>query len=376
MIISKPNALQEILFILKKYDLKKVMLITGKKSFELSGAKIFFDKNFSSNDFVYFNDFDVNPKYEDVLRGSQIAIDNSIELILCIGGGSVMDMGKLIKAIIPDYKNAKKIVSGNLPVPLKENNIPLIMVPTTAGSGSESTHFAVVYINNKKYSVANQNLLPEFVFLDGNLVSNSNKYQKACNVLDAISQSIESAWAVGSSTTSREISFRALDLCMRSYQSYVNSDTNNANQEMLIAANMAGQAINLSKTTAPHAWSYAISSSFNVPHGHAVWFTLPSIFEIHCSNKNLNLNSSIRKSDFINTINKIKNIIGIGCTDNIKSFFSKMLSSIEIYADIERDIKTNQKIRKLLSESVNVERLENNPVIFSNDDIKNIFKIN
>ena len=72
----------------------------------------------------------------------------------------------------------------------------MIAVPTTAGSGSEVTHFAVVYVGTEKYSLASQHLLPDAVILDGALVQSGSRYLKTCSVLDAMAQAVESYWAV------------------------------------------------------------------------------------------------------------------------------------------------------------------------------------
>ena len=207
MIYSNIGCTSKVSNIIAKYKSSKLMFITGKKSFSLSGADSYFKGYLEDKSHVHFYDFDVNPKLEDAIKGAKIASSNSIDMIICIGGGSVLDMGKLIKAIISDISNAENIVNGNTPI--EDSKIPIVAIPTTAGSGSESTHFAVAYIDDKKFSVADSCSLPNYVFLDGNLTKGCSKYQKACNVLDAISQAIESSWAMNSTKESRKISFKA-----------------------------------------------------------------------------------------------------------------------------------------------------------------------
>ena len=86
---------------------------------------------------VYFRDFEINPKLEDAIIGAELAEKNSVDLILGIGGGSVIDMAKLIKAFYGETSQANKIIYGEGHI--SNNSIPLIAIPTTAGSGSEST---------------------------------------------------------------------------------------------------------------------------------------------------------------------------------------------------------------------------------------------
>lgn len=368
------NSLNKIKNILKPYNVERILVVTGKNSFNKCGAKEVIDKLLKDYTISYFNDFDVNPKLNDAKKGVKLAQKDNIQLIISIGGGSVLDMGKLIKALFLNLESANEIVQGHLNV--LNPNISHFAIPTTAGSGSESTHFAVVYINNKKYSLADECLLPDEVILDGSLTLSLTKYQKACNVLDALSQSIESAWAVGSNAKSSKLSFLALSMCVNNFYNYVNADQNLiTSQAMLEASNLAGQAINITKTTSAHAWSYGLTSNHGIPHGHAVWVTLPKIFELHLTS-DANLITDPRGSEHLSSVmSKLMHILKISSHDNIDLFFKGMLSSIDIKANILKDLKIPKKSRIQLSLDVNKERMGNNPVIFEQSDINKIFQI-
>ena len=100
--------------------------------------------------------------------------------------------------------------------------------------------------------------------MDGNLATSASRYQKAANVLDAISQSIESAWSVSATYKSQKIAYHIR--AMHGAFSYVNiADLSEAAQSMIVASNMAGKAINISKTTVAHAWSYGIFQIMGFP---------------------------------------------------------------------------------------------------------------
>ncbi len=363
MHLSGINSLSEIDKVIGHHKVSKVLLVTGKDSFSSCGAQDQLIDIISAYDITFFNDFEINPKYKDAIKGAKLAQQNSIELIIAIGGGSVIDMAKLIKALYGNHNSAKEIIQGALPI--SNNSIPLIAIPTTAGSGSESTHFAVVYVSKDKYSLADLSLLPSSTILDGALTLSASRYQKACNVLDAVSQSIESAWAVNATIESQKYSFEALDLCIKYSQKYVNSDNPiEYCQPMIEASNLAGKAINISKTTAAHAWSYALSSKYNIPHGHAVWLTLPKIFEIHNSTKINNLEK---------TMTKLRKILLINSGNDIQEYFNTFLKSLGIKKKNITDFNFSIAERVKLSQSVNEERMSNNPVVFSQKDIKEIF---
>jgi len=368
------GSLTALTTILTSYSNCKILVVTGKQSFGLSGASVALKEILKGYQAIYFSDFEVNPKLDDAINGVKLALDHKVELIIAIGGGSVLDMAKLIKAFYCEPGYSTQIAKGERAV--VDCNIPMIAIPTTAGSGSEATHFAVVYVDNKKYSVADNCLLPTRVILDGQLVSSASQSQKAYNVLDAISQAIESAWAVGATQESQDLAFQSLKISIESFQRYVKDRTAvDAAQSMIEAAYLAGKAINISKTTSAHAWSYGFSSLYDIPHGHAVWLTLPKIFQIHNDIETRAERESRGQQYFRDTISKLRDVIGIGTDTEVVPFFNQMLNSIGVVARIadNLDLSSGQKIA--LSNSANNDRMTNNPVIFSDVQIKWIFEI-
>lgn len=368
------GSIESISSILDSYDLKRVLIVSGKKSFRNSGAGQILKKILAKYEVTIFNDFENNPKLLDVYKGLEIAEKNNIQIIIGVGGGSVLDMSKLIKSFFRNSSIALEALSGK--VPLQDSKIPLIAIPTTAGTGSEETHFAVVYNENIKYSLAADFLRPNFVILDGKLSLSGSRYQKACNVLDAMSQCIESAWAVNSNEDSKKIAFKALDECMKYSFDFVNekNDKQKISQKMLEASNLSGKAINFSKTTAAHAWSYAFTSFFNLPHGHAVWMTLPRIFKIHSYSGN-SYNDPRGEKYLLQIIDELMNLMWISNASSIEKYFDKFLNSIGIDVEFEKIESLSIKKRIELSKSANIERMKNNPVNFSQQQIEYIFQI-
>ena len=360
--------------IVKSYNVRRVLVVTGGKSFQSSEAKAILSECLKGYHVTYFSDFEVNPRLIDAQRGVKLAIENTIELIISIGGGSVLDMGKLIKALYSNPDEAVNLATGVKKV--TDPNIPLVAIPTTAGSGSESTHFAVVYVEGEKYSLADKCLLPADIILDGNLTLSSSRYQKACNVLDALSQSIESAWAVGSTEESQILSFAALELCIENLLDFVNEKDNCiAAQAMIMAANLAGQAINITKTTAAHAWSYGITKNYDVPHGHAVWLTLPKIFAL-CDNSCPEIVVDSRGHAYLlGVMDRLKNILNISPDRDIEEYFSSLLSSIGIKGDMANELKIGLKDRAVLSKQINMQRMANNPISFDQTQVETIFQL-
>mgnify|MGYP001071343725 CR=1 FL=1 len=368
------GALSQLSEIRAQFKAEKVMLVTGKESYAASGAKSIVDTALKDDTVLQFSDFDVNPKIEDAERGVALAIEAGIDLIVGVGGGSVMDMAKLIKAFYSTPDKTKELARGELA--MTNPGIPMVLVPTTAGSGSEATHFAVVYIGLDKYSLASQLLLPDAVILDGSLINSATHYQKACNGLDALAQAIESAWAAGSTEQSREYSFRAVSLCAEYLKDVLVSDaTDDALQGMMEASNLAGKAINISKTTAAHAWSYAITSHYKVPHGHAVWLTLPSIFEMHATASPDNVTDPRGIGHFNEIMKRLMNIWGISVATESARHLKSYLKEINVESDLTNIGADTTKKREFLSKQVNMQRMSNNPVGLVKKNIEQIFDL-
>ena len=156
-----------------------------------------------------FQGFSSNPKYEDVLRGVEAFRAENCDAVVAVGGGSSLDVGKCIKLFARMDPEQDCLAQ-----PLQENGVPLVAVPTTAGTGSESTHFAVVYVNGEKRSVASTAALPDLAILDADALDTLPLYQKKCTLLDALCQGIESAWSVCSTPESRAVALRAVRLVL------------------------------------------------------------------------------------------------------------------------------------------------------------------
>lgn len=374
-IISGLGSLSQLSDLRAKYPhAKNIMLITGKASYEASGAKRVVDAVLAKDSVIIFNDFEVNPKIEDVEGGVALARETAIDLIIAVGGGSVMDMGKLIKACYAAPNRLRQVARGEVAV--TDPKIPLITIPTTAGSGSEATQFAVVYLGLNKYSLASPCLLPDAVILDGRLVASGSRYQKACNGLDALAQAIESAWAVDSTDASRADSFLATRLCVDYLESVVSDKADDAAlQGMIEAANLAGKAINVSKTTAPHAWSYGITSHYGVPHGHAIWLTLPAIFQIHAQADEAQI-TDMRGVEYLRGIvHRLMQILSIPSASRSASVLRDYVARIGVDPHLSRIGADTVDKRRLLSEQVNMERMANNPVALGGPEIAHIFGI-
>ena len=284
---------------------------------------------FKNENVTRYSEFSVNPKLKDAIRGAEIARSLGIDVIIAVGGGSVLDMAKLIKVFLKNETYEEEIAKG---IRLfKDPQIPSIMIPTTSGSGSEATHFAVVYVNETKFSVANDCLLPDAIILDGALTLSGSKYQRTCNALDALAQAIESAWAAGSTIESRDLAFKAVSNCWDLMHKVSENECSEIEfQKMLEASNLAGQSINISKTTSAHAWSYSITSEYGLPHGHAVWMTLPAVFEIHANAPRAIVTDPRGCEHFYSVMKKLCSLLRMDHRHTKQSYLKEFLKALGI----------------------------------------------
>lgn len=263
--------------VLERENPSSIFLVTGKKSYQQCGAQKIVESILEHYKVTYFSDFSVNPLIEDVKRGIELFRRKKCDLVIAVGGGSAIDVAKSINFLAaqdgaPEDYITKKMVAAARPK-------PFVAVPTTAGTGSEATHFAVVYINKTKYSLAHEEwMLPQYVFLDAALTYNLPRYITASTGADALCQAVESYWSTNSTDESKEFARQAITIALENLAGAVNNPNAENREAMLMAANLGGKAINISKTTACHAISYPITSHFGVSHGHACTLTLGEMF--------------------------------------------------------------------------------------------------
>ncbi len=310
---------------------KHIFLVTGKDSYEQCGAKLIFDhlEQLFLQEIIHFSDFETNPKDGDVKKGAKL-FNKKIDAIVAIGGGSVIDMAKLIK------HEAKA-------------NVPLIAIPTTAGTGSEATHFATVYINGEKHSIEDVSIKPDCVMLEPVLTYSMSPRLTAITGMDALSHAIESFWAKGATGESEVYSRLAIKYIYNNLGRAVYGDKK-ARMMMFLASNFAGKAIDIARTTACHAISYTITSKFGIPHGHAVALTLPQMISFNDNKEVVECLGAKNVRDASLGVKKL--MIDVGLETSLKSLGISDINSIVA--------------------GINQERLKNNPRQLTKNNIRSI----
>ena len=315
--------------------------------------------------YVVFDQFTSNPLYEDVCKGVDLFQITKCDTILAVGGGSSLDVAKCIKLYCQMSKD-----DIYLNQEYKDTGIKLIAIPTTAGTGSESTRYAVIYYDGKKQSVTHDSIIPDVVILEPKVLTTLPLYQKKCTMLDALCQGIESWWSVNSTDESRKLSKEAVETIMRWWHEYIFKNTDVSAQHIMHAANLAGQAICITQTTAAHAFSYKITSLYKLPHGHAVAVCLSEIWTYMIAHTDKCLDK--RGQDYLNGIfNDIANTMGAEKPIEAIKIFKEMLLELEMNHPVSESLSSDIL---LLTSSVNPIRLKNNPVELDESTIHRLYE--
>lgn len=367
-VLTGTSKLPSLTSYLNSRDIKRVLLVTGKSSFSNSSARSLIEPHLQEFEVSKFHDFSSNPKIEDLVRGIQVFRQDHCQALIAIGGGSVLDMAKLIKAYQASEANFESdVVSNNVGA----CNIPLIALPTTAGSGSEATQFAVVYINNQKYSVSNKSLMPNLVFLVPEFTYSTSPYLCASTGMDALTQSIESFWSINSTEISINYSTEALGLLWKYLPLAVKQNDAAAKAEVMKAAHLAGKAINIAKTTAAHAISYSFTSYHAIPHGHAVALTIPFFcgYNSKVSDKDCN---DKRGAKYLRSIfSQIQEIIG---AEDLEQALTAFIASIGLELAIPASPEGAEYDVENILGNINAQRMKNNPRAVQNDVLRDMLK--
>lgn len=364
--------MQQILVATEKYEelndyfvenkIKKVFLVCGD-SIELLRINKYMQNLVKRQgiEVIRFSEFQSNPMYESVVQGVKVFREQHCDFIMAVGGGSAIDVAKCIKL----YSNMNPS-QNYLQQRIIPNDIKLLAVPTTAGTGSETTKYAVIYYNGKKQSITDNSCIPSTVLFDSSTLKTLPDYQRKSTMMDAFTHALESFWSINSTEESREYSRKAIKMILSNWDAYL-ANEEKGNKEMLRAANTAGKAINISQTTAGHAMSYMLTSMYGIAHGHAAALCNTACFPY-----------------LVQNTEKCIDARGRGY---LLKVLIQLAEAMECETPEEAAVKFNEMVRGLgfeipkpqigdyaeLKKSVNLERLRNYPVSLSEDVIDDLY---
>lgn len=360
------NSISDLKNILNDKHFKRLFVLCGKNSFSSSGAKVCFDETPGKKIIKYYYKENNLPEINELIFIVKELKKFKPDLILAVGGGAIIDYAKIANVV--DLKSDLKNLIKNYSYPYKKKLTKLIVVPTTAGSGAEVTSNAVIYLDGIKYSFESELLIPDSHLLIPEFLMSGSKKIKASAGFDAIAQALESLISKKSNLKSVEYATNSLNISLNSYVSFVLDPNKKNASEMCLAANLAGKAINISKTTTPHAVSYPFSSLYGLSHGHAVSLFFESFFRYNFENLNQS-DASFNLKERYETIFKTFKVKNINEFNSKIYNFKKKAGLNSSLKELNIDFLNNSE--KILS-GINVLRLGNNPVPISREEIYKI----
>ena len=311
-----------------------------------------------------FRDFQPNPLYESVLKGVERFRDEGCQALFAVGGGSAMDVAKCIKLYSTMHGDGAE--GDYLRQEIKPNDIPFLAMPTTAGTGSEATRYAVIYYEGKKQSVTHESCIPQTVLLDSNTLKTLPSYQRKATMCDALCHAIESFWSVNSTEESKGYSKAAIQGVIENMDGYL-ANTTEGRKNMLFAANLSGKAINITQTTAGHAMCYKITSLFGLAHGHAAVLCDRVLFPWMIRNTDKCIDP--RGEEYLKrTLDEIG--VAMGC-ENAERGAEKL---VRIFDSLQLDVPvaTEEQYDELKT-SVNPVRLKNHPIALDVETLDKLY---
>lgn len=310
---------------------------------------------------IRFSEFQPNPMYESIVQGVKVFREQHCDSIMAVGGGSAMDVAKCIKL----YSNMDSS-QNYLQQKIIPNDIKMLAVPTTAGTGSEATKYAVIYYNGTKQSVTNDSCIPAAVLFDGSTLQTLPDYQRKSTMMDAFSHAMESFWSINSTEESREYSKKAIRMILSNWDAYL-ANEEKGNREMLWAANIAGKAINITQTTAGHSMCYKLTSLYGIAHGHAVAICNTVLFPYLVQNIEKCIDAR-GKEYLLKVLLQLADTMGCKTPEEAADKFSEMVCGLGFEIP-KPQIGDYAELKK----SVNLERLKNYPIRLGENVIDELY---
>jgi alcohol dehydrogenase class IV len=356
--------------ILKENRPSKIFLVTGKESYKSSGAEKQLTKILKEFEYIRFFDFKVLPQIENIEKGIERFKTEHCDFVIGIGGGSVIDIAKAISVLACNNGRPTDYIIGK--IKLNDKKIPSVIIPTTSGTGSESTHFSVVYIDKTKFSLTGKSILPDYVILDCIFTNKLSTNITASSGMDALCQGIESFWSVNSTEESKKYSIKALTYALDYIEDAVNKPNEECRKKMLEASNYSGRAINIAKTTAAHAVSYPFTAYFNIPHGHAVALTLPHFIEFN-SQVDADSVQDIRGLSFVKQrMSELIERIGEASALDAKNKILSIMNNIGLETKLSNLGFSEKDIDIVIKNGFNPQRVKNNPRILTENQLRKL----
>ena len=253
----------------------KAMIVTGKNSSRANGSlnEVINQLKSYGISYVIFDEVEENPSVETVMKAREIGIKRGVEYVIGIGGGSPMDAAKAIAVMIKNHELGREaLFFAGVELPY----LPVIEIPTTAGTGSEVTPWSVLTIHEKRTkSSISQRVYPAVALIDSQYLRCVPRYTLVATAIDTLAHLVESQLVTASTEYSRIFSERGLCIWGGLKDKLLEDKLTEPDYDDLMnACTLGGMAITHTSTGIPHALSYRFTYDCNIAHGIACGLTL------------------------------------------------------------------------------------------------------
>jgi alcohol dehydrogenase len=268
-----------------------------------------------------YSDITPNPMLNEVRHAADLIKFHNADFVVALGGGSSMDLAKFACSMVyadadaTEYFFKRKV--------FENKHIPLIAVPTTAGTGSEVTSVSVCNdeVSGVKAPLMHNNFFASYAIIDPELTLTVPPYVTATTGLDALSHALEAFWSKNHQPICDALALQSIKLIFDNLEkAYKCGSDLEVRTNMSLAALYAGLAFALPKTAGVHGCSYPLSIDYHLSHGEACAFTMDSFIKINADAENGRLNNLAKEAGFdnatsmANEVARLKKVMNLKCT--------------------------------------------------------------
>jgi len=365
-----PGSIATVSDLVARLNPESVMVFTGGGSYETSGAAAAIEEALIGRTVLMVRNVPADPTSDDVEHAVGTFRADPPDLVIAVGGGSVIDLAKAVRAIGPVSSDPRPFLIGDRTV--ESGGPPLLAIPTTAGTGSEATRYAVFTVDGEKRPIGHPALLPDHVILDPELTYSLPPAVTASTGLDALAQAMESMWSTRSTDASYRDAREALELALRHLETAVNRPDPPSRTAMCAAAHLSGKAIDVSATTAPHALSFHLTTEYGVAHGHAVALTLGPVLEYNAAVDEADC-ADPRGPDHVRAvIEDVLELMGVATPAEARSMLTELIAAVGLDSTLSGVGVAAGARRHDLAKSASPIRLATNPRRFSHEALSQV----
>ena len=309
------------------------------------------------------------PSVEQVESILAAAQGTAWDLVIGIGGGSAMDVAKIIAVMLNNDVKLRDLLNK---APIPRRGIPTVMVPTTAGTGSEATPNSIILVpeDELKVGIVSPKLMPDCVILDPQMTLGLPPAITASTGMDALCHAIECYTSKKGNPFSEMIALKAIRLISRSIrEAFKNGKNLDARHDMLLGALYGGMCIATSSTTAVHALAYPLGGKYRIAHGISNAILLPYVMQFNA------VGNEAKFRDIAEAMGI--DIARLSDAEATQAFIAALFAfnhDLEIPANLKRWNITEADLETLVEGAAKVTRLlDNNPRPMNKDDIRAVY---